>query len=108
MTLFPRLHTAWLNGWILLVIYGLVFGVTVRCFPKDVVARLYDKSHWPPTQRIITTVGKVLSISEEFFDPDYPFPWETLRRLKAAGFVQDRCFGNLWLYTMNVRKPLDG
>ncbi len=61
MTLFPTLRAAWLNGWLLLVAYGVVFGVTVRSFPKDVVARLYDKSHWTRAQRALTTVGKVLS-----------------------------------------------
>jgi protein-S-isoprenylcysteine O-methyltransferase Ste14 len=25
MTLFPRLGVGWLNGWLLLVVYGLVF-----------------------------------------------------------------------------------
>ena len=61
MALFPRLEAAWLNGWLLLVIYGIVFGAVVRSFPKDVVARLYDKSHWSRTQRALTTLGKVLS-----------------------------------------------
>jgi protein-S-isoprenylcysteine O-methyltransferase Ste14 len=61
MALFPPLRAAWLNGWILLVIYGLVFGVTVRSFPKDVIARLYDKSHWTRAQRALTVVGKVIS-----------------------------------------------
>jgi protein-S-isoprenylcysteine O-methyltransferase Ste14 len=61
MTLFPRLQAAWLNGWLLLVIYGVVFGSVVRSFPKDIVARLYDKSHWTRPERILTTVGKVLS-----------------------------------------------
>ena len=61
MTLFPELSVGWLNGWILLAIYGLVFGATVRSLPKDVIARLYDKSNWTPSQRALTTVGKLLS-----------------------------------------------
>jgi len=61
MTLFPTLRAGWLNGWLLLVIYGVVFGVTVRSFPKDAIDRLYDKSHWTRRQRVLTTVGKVLS-----------------------------------------------
>lgn len=61
MTLFPPLRAAWLNGWILLVIYGVVFGVVVKSFPQDVVARLYDKSHWTRTQRRLTLVAKILS-----------------------------------------------
>lgn len=61
MVLFPRLSISWLNGWILLAIYGLVFGAVVRSFPKDVIAQLYDKSHWTRAQRRLTSVGKVLS-----------------------------------------------
>ena len=61
MTLFPELSVAWLSGWILLAIYGLVFGAVVRSFPKGVIARLYDKSNWTRPQRALTTVGKLLS-----------------------------------------------
>lgn len=61
MTLFPELSIDWLNGWILLAIYGLVFGAVVRSLPKDVTARLYDKSNWTPSQRALTTVGKLFS-----------------------------------------------
>jgi ubiquinone/menaquinone biosynthesis C-methylase UbiE len=32
--------------------------------------------------------GGLLSITEEFIDPDYPFPFETIRRVEAAGFEQ--------------------
>ena len=61
MVLFPRLGVGWLNGWIFLVIYVLVFGIVVRSFSKDVIARLYDKSNWTRAQRVLTTIGKVLS-----------------------------------------------
>jgi len=61
MVFFPQLGIRWLNGWVLLVIYGLVFGITVRSFPQDVVARLYDRSHWTGAQRRLTRLGKVLS-----------------------------------------------
>jgi protein-S-isoprenylcysteine O-methyltransferase Ste14 len=58
----PHLELGWLNGWLLLVVYGLVFGGTVRSFPNDVIAKLYDRSNWSKTQRIITRIGKLLSI----------------------------------------------
>ena len=48
--------------------------------------------------------GGVLSITEEFLDPDYPFAFETVRRVEAAGFRLERRFGNLWLYTLNFVK----
>ena len=46
----------------------------------------------------------VLSITEDFIDPDYPFAFETIRRVEAAGFSLERRFGNFWLYTINFRK----
>lgn len=49
-------------------------------------------------------LGGVLSITEEFSDPDYPFPFETIRRVEAAGFSLERRFGNFWLYTVNFRR----
>jgi len=58
---FPKLGFDWSNGWILLVIYGVVFGATVRSFPRDIVVRLYDRSNWTPAQRGLTRLGKVLS-----------------------------------------------
>jgi len=61
MTLFPKLAAGWLNGWLLLVVYAVVFGAVVKSFPKDVVARLYDKSNWTHVQRVLTTIGKIIS-----------------------------------------------
>lgn len=39
----------------------MVFGVVVRSFPRDVIARLCDRSNWTRARRLWTTVGKVLS-----------------------------------------------
>ncbi len=46
----------------------------------------------------------VLSITEEFMDPHYPFPSETIRRVEAAGFRLEQRFGNWWVYTLNFRR----
>jgi hypothetical protein len=46
----------------------------------------------------------VLSITEEFPDPDYPFAFETIRRVEAAGFRLARRFSNFFLYTLNFRE----
>ena len=48
--------------------------------------------------------GGMLSITEEFMDPDYAFPFETTRLVEAAGFSRERYFGNFWLYTLNFGK----
>lgn len=58
MQLFPELHIGLWNGWIFLVIYGLVFGGVVKSFPKEVIASLYDTSHWTPTQKTFTRIVK--------------------------------------------------
>lgn len=46
----------------------------------------------------------VLSITEEFSDPDYLFLPETIRLVEAAGFRFEERFGNFWVYTANFRK----
>ena len=53
MELIPALEIGWLNGWILLCLLYLIFGILLMAFPKDVVARLYDydRSGWSKTQR---------------------------------------------------------
>lgn len=48
--------------------------------------------------------GGVLSITEGFPDPDYPFAFETIRRVEAAGFSLEQRFGNFFLYTLNFRE----
>ncbi len=54
-------------------------------------------------RRVIKPTG-LLSITEEFLDPDYPFPRETLRRVQAAGFSPERQTGSFWVYTLNFWK----
>jgi len=48
--------------------------------------------------------GGVLSITEEFYDPDYLFLPETIRLVEAAGFRLQERFGNVLVYTANFRK----
>ena len=53
--------------------------------------------------RVIKPGGR-LSVTEEFMDPDYPFPLETIRRVEAAGFELVQRFGSFWVYTVNFRR----
>ncbi|MCX6030038.1 MAG: hypothetical protein NT169_12175 [Chloroflexi bacterium] len=46
----------------------------------------------------------MLSVSEEFLDPDCPLAAETIHRVEAAGFRLAERHGNFWLYTLNFRK----
>jgi hypothetical protein len=62
MELIPTLEFGWLNGWILLALEFLIQGSLLLIFPKDVVARLFDRSGWTVKQRIFTIAGKVFSL----------------------------------------------
>ena len=48
--------------------------------------------------------GGVLSITEEFMDPDYPLARTTIRWAREAGFELTERHGNWWVYTVNFRK----
>jgi len=62
MALIPELGLGWLNGWILLAFEFLIQGSLLLIFPKDVVARLFDRSGWSAKQRGFTILGKVFSL----------------------------------------------
>jgi protein-S-isoprenylcysteine O-methyltransferase Ste14 len=63
MELSPELKFGLPNGWVLLVFFYIVFGVLLMSFPKSVVARLYDRSGWTKTQRILSATGKLFILS---------------------------------------------
>jgi ubiquinone/menaquinone biosynthesis C-methylase UbiE len=54
-------------------------------------------------QRVLKP-GGLLSITEEFTDPDYSFPFETVQLVESAGFSRERYYGNFWNYTLNFGK----
>ncbi len=60
MELVPALGLGWLNGWIPLCLFYSVFGILILTFPKDVIARLYDRSGWSRKQRTVSLIGKLL------------------------------------------------
>jgi len=63
MELFPALEIGWLNGWILLAFEFMIQGFMLLIFPKDVVSRLFDRSGWSVKQKVLTTTGKVFSLT---------------------------------------------
>lgn len=63
MELIPALKFGWLNGWILLALEFLIQGSLLLVFPKDVVARLFDRSGWSVPQKTFTILGKVFSLA---------------------------------------------
>jgi len=63
MELMPTLELGWLNGWILLGVENLIQGFLLLIFPRDVVARLFDRSGWNVKQRAFLIAGKVFSLA---------------------------------------------
>jgi len=63
MELFPPLKIGWLNGWVAFGLIALTEAICFAAFPRDVVARLFDRSSWGKTQVIFTVMGKVFSLA---------------------------------------------
>ena len=63
MELIPTLEIGWFNGWIPLSLLVLIEGLLLKVFPKDVVARLFDRSGWDKKQAVFTVIGKLFSLA---------------------------------------------
>ena len=75
-----------------------------RAFLVTVLPEIPDQARaLAELYRVLRPDG-LLSVTEEFYDPDYPFAFETVRQVEAAGFSLERRFGNWWVYTLNFRK----
>ncbi len=60
MELFPDLELGLFNGWILIVLFFVVYGIMLIFFPKSVVARLYDRSGQRDYQVLRRLFGSIL------------------------------------------------
>ncbi|MHA2603061.1 MAG: methyltransferase family protein [Candidatus Thorarchaeota archaeon SMTZ1-83] len=60
--LFPTLEIGWLNGWNLLVVLYLAYGLLLLIFPREAVHRLYkySRSSWNRRHRAFYAVERVL------------------------------------------------
>jgi len=75
-----------------------------RAFLVTVLPEIPDQGRALAELHRVLKPGGLISITEEFWDPDYPFVSETVRRVEAAGFRLAQRFGNFWLYTVNFRR----
>jgi ubiquinone/menaquinone biosynthesis C-methylase UbiE len=77
-----------------------------RAFLVTVLPEIPDRQ-WALAElhRVLKPDG-VLSITEEFLDPDYPLARTTIRWAEKAGFELAERHGNWWVYTLNFRKTV--
>ncbi|MCL4528483.1 MAG: DUF1295 domain-containing protein [Chloroflexi bacterium] len=59
----PELKLGWLNGWLMLGGFYLIFGAFLLFIPKDIVAKLFSVSGWSRQQVIFSTLGKPFSLA---------------------------------------------
>lgn len=58
----PQLKIGWLNGWWAIFLLGLTEGIFFALFPKQVVARLFDRSGWSRKQVAFITASKLIGV----------------------------------------------
>jgi ubiquinone/menaquinone biosynthesis C-methylase UbiE len=80
-------------------------GSVDRAFLVTVLPEIPDRKRALNEIRRVLKPGGVLSITEEFLDPDYPLARTTVQWTEGAGFTLKERHGNWWLYTLNFRKP---
>jgi len=66
MNFFPKLEFSLLNGWIFLVIFFLIFAITLKTCSKEVISRLYDDKGWTKKQYIFTKLAKLMGLVHSF------------------------------------------
>jgi ubiquinone/menaquinone biosynthesis C-methylase UbiE len=77
-----------------------------RAFMVTVLPEIPDRQRALVELRRVLKPDGVLSITEEFLDPDYPLARTTIRWAEKAGFELAERHGNWSVYTLNFRKTV--
>ncbi|MFQ5996087.1 MAG: class I SAM-dependent methyltransferase [Dehalococcoidales bacterium] len=56
----------------------------------------------------VLTPGGILAVTEFLPDPDYPLRSTTIKLCQQEGFILNDNLGNLWNYTIRLKKPPSG
>jgi ubiquinone/menaquinone biosynthesis C-methylase UbiE len=76
-----------------------------RAFLVTVLPEIPDRHRALLELHRVLKPNGVLSITEEFLDPDYPLARTTIRWAREAGFELAERHGNWFIYTLNFRTP---
>jgi ubiquinone/menaquinone biosynthesis C-methylase UbiE len=79
-------------------------GSVDRAFLVTVLPEIPDRQRALVDLRRVLKPGGLLSITEEFLDPDYPLARTTIRWAREAGFELAERHGNWFVYTLKFRK----
>ena len=63
MQFIPDLQIGWLNGWVPLAIFYVLFGLFLLSCPKPIVKKLYSVKGWSKSEYILSAVGKPFALA---------------------------------------------
>ena len=63
MQFIPELQLGWLNGWVLLACFYVLFGLFLLSCPKPIVKKLYSVKGWSNREYILSAIGKPYSLA---------------------------------------------
>ena len=62
MELFPPLKLGLFNGWLLILTFWGIFGLTLRTYSPEGRAQLFDRSGWNERQKRISAIGRPFTL----------------------------------------------
>jgi ubiquinone/menaquinone biosynthesis C-methylase UbiE len=79
-------------------------GSVDRAFLVTVLAEIPDRHRALVELHRVLKPGGILSLTEQFMDPDYPLAGTEIRWAEEAGFRLVERYGSFWMYTLNFHR----